>query len=197
MKQITQNQIAEWEKKFKSILESARSEEPDDESVLGTWIIPLERIGDNDWAIVVAWQDGFYEENLVIKGGWDLCAKVAYQPKNSIMQCDYDVDWMMPYNERTGEIDDTDISLVLKKRDESNFKWLIENWTRIRRGALLKELSDEFLSSGYDEYDFYCEAASQGFTLEDFKSCLVDGYDGAYEFCKTHSCGFPDEPNNN
>lgn len=194
MKQITQKHISEWEKKFKSILKSARSEEnlPDDESTLGAWVIPLERIGDNDWAIVIAWMDQYDEESCEVEGGWCLCAKVAYQPYNSMMQCDYDFDWPMPYDEKTGEVDDTNLSSV----HESDFKWLIEEWIRIRRGALLKEMSDEFLSSGYDEYDFYCEAASQGFTLEDFKSCLVDGYDAAYEFCETHSCGFPDEPNN-
>lgn len=194
MKQITQNQIAKWEKKFKSILKSARSEEnlPDDESTLCTWIIPLERIGDNDWAIVIAWMDQYDEESCEVEGGWCLCAKVAYQPYNSMMQCDYDIDWPMPYDKKTGEVYDTNLSSV----HESDFKWLIEEWNQIRRGALLRELLDEFLSSGYDEYDIYCEAASQGFTLEDFKSCLVDGYDAAYEFCKTHSCGFPDEPNN-
>lgn len=66
------------------------------------WYLDTDDNG-NDWAIVMAYMD--YDG----EGNESLCAKLAYQPSNSIMQCDYDVDWLMPYNEETGEVWDTEI----------------------------------------------------------------------------------------
>lgn len=53
-----------------------------------------------------------------------LCAKVAYQPSNSIMQCDYDVDWIMPYDSETGEVWDT--NTYIENADESDTSQLID-----------------------------------------------------------------------
>ena len=87
----------------------------------GTWRVPLGKIGQNRWAIVVAWMD--YDDN----DKWRLYGKVAYQPVNSIMQCDYDIDWCYPTNDE-GECDDTEISIS----DESDIDWLIGEWDRVR-----------------------------------------------------------------
>ena len=56
----------------------------------------------NDWAIVLGWQDGFEEDKNddCTNGTWRMCVKLAYQPSNSMLQCDYNIDWLMPYNKK-------------------------------------------------------------------------------------------------
>ena len=71
----------------------------------------------NDYALVFG-----YDEEEVLRG------KVAFQPKNSIMQCDYEVDWNMPYNEETGDVDDTAVIII----NEEDIEWLFEQWERIK-----------------------------------------------------------------
>lgn len=91
------------------------------------WIID----GDynNDWALVLGWADGFEKEadDDCTDGTWRLCAKIAYQPNNSIMQCDYDIDWIMPYDEESGEVDDNEISIYpdtyLEELVNDLFEW--------------------------------------------------------------------------
>lgn len=55
-------------------------------------------------ALVVGWLD---DDG---KGGCVPAAKIAVQPRNSIMQCDYDVDWDMPYRD-DGEVYDNECLL--------------------------------------------------------------------------------------
>lgn len=76
------------------------------------WILGTDD-NDNDWAIVLGWMDGFEpdETDDCMDGTWRLCTKLAYQPNNSLMQCDYDIDWLMPYDEESGEVDDTEIPI--------------------------------------------------------------------------------------
>ena len=44
------------------------------------------------------------------------------------MQCDM-MDWEMPYDAKTGEVDDTDVEITSK----SDIVWLLEQWVRIRQ----------------------------------------------------------------
>lgn len=91
-----------------------------------SWILGEDDKG-NNWAIVLGWADGFYEDpddnNTV--GTWRLCAKLAYQPNNSIMQCDYDIDWLMPYDEDTGEVDNNEISIYPNTDLPDIIDWLL------------------------------------------------------------------------
>lgn len=75
----------------------------------------------NDWAIVMAYMD--YDGD-----GERLYAKLAYQPSNSIMQCDYDLDWIMPYDENTGDVWDTEIEVCSPDDAESIVDWLLRNY---------------------------------------------------------------------
>ena len=63
----------------------------------------------NDWAIVLGWQDGYEEDKNddCTVDTWRICIKLAYQPLNSMLQCDYDIDWLMPYNKKNGGVYDT------------------------------------------------------------------------------------------
>lgn len=45
------------------------------------------------------------------KSVWKIFGKVAFQSKKNIMQCDYDIDWDMPYNPGTGDVFDTEIEI--------------------------------------------------------------------------------------
>ena len=74
----------------------------------------------NDWAIVMAYMD--YNGD----GNEKLYAKLAYQPSNSIMQCDYDVDWLMPYDETTGEEWDTEQMVYSAEYAEELVNWLLK-----------------------------------------------------------------------
>ena len=52
--------------------------------------------------------------------------KFAYQPRTSLMQ-EYDIDWLMPYDEETNEVDDTEIPISDNMDD---IKWLLEAYDR-------------------------------------------------------------------
>ena len=91
------------------------------------WILGTDE-DDNNWAIVLGWLDGFEadETDDCMDGTWRLCTKLAYQPCNSLMQCDYDIDWLMPYNEETGEVDDNEISIYSDTNVEETIDWLLK-----------------------------------------------------------------------
>ena len=66
---------------------------------------------DRKWGIVIGWCAGFDEEekSLTSDKKYRICTKIAYN--NNALQCDYDVDFTMPYNEETDEVYDTDTEL--------------------------------------------------------------------------------------
>lgn len=82
---------------------------------------------DNDWAIVLGWQDGFESDETddCMYGTCRLCSKVAYQPSNSIMQ-EYDIDWLMPYDEESGEVYDNEVSIYSDTNLEDVIIWLLK-----------------------------------------------------------------------
>ena len=67
--------------------------------------------GENTWAVVFGFSGGF-TENEKDADYYRVCGKVAYQPGNSVMQCDYDTDWFMPYDAGTQEVYDTNTEIV-------------------------------------------------------------------------------------
>jgi len=77
----------------------------------------------NQWAVVFGWIDDGDGNPL-------FCGKVAYLPKNSGMS-EYDYDWMMPYDEETGEVWNTEIEFT--SADDSNIDWLLEQWEEIQQ----------------------------------------------------------------
>lgn len=83
---------------------------------MGCAWVPLAEDGGMRHAIVVGWVD--------VDGTDELHAKVARQPTNSVMQCDYDVDWEMPYDPATGEVWDTDVAV--SSDDAWDEEWLVD-----------------------------------------------------------------------
>lgn len=98
--------------------------------VSGTWSWVLNTDDKrNNWAIVLGWRDGHDENDHCCQysvGEYHLCAKLAYQPSNSIMQCDYDIDWTMPYNEETGDVDDNEVYICCYDDAEDVVNWLLK-----------------------------------------------------------------------
>lgn len=45
------------------------------------------------------------------------------------MQSDYEIDWVMPYNEETGDVDDTDNALPRDLEGAmKDIDWLLKHW---------------------------------------------------------------------
>lgn len=76
------------------------------------WWLDIDNEDGLDWAIVLGWGEGWDDPNdSCCNGHYRIMSKVAYQEHNCIMQCDYDIDWTMPYDEETGEVDDSDFAI--------------------------------------------------------------------------------------
>lgn len=95
------------------------------------WILGRDE-KDNDWAIVLGWADGFEadEDDDCMDGTWRLCVKLAYQSWNNVSQCDYDWDWTMPYDEESGEVDDTEVSIYPNINFNETIDWLLDCYAR-------------------------------------------------------------------
>lgn len=84
------------------------------------------------WAIVLAWQDGYTEENTDWHfGEYRITMKVAFQPTNSIMH-EYDVDWLMPWDKETGNVDDCEISIDCEEVIDSSIDYLFKTWNQFK-----------------------------------------------------------------
>ena len=62
------------------------------------------------WSIVIGWSDGFDDDmknDDWLDGTYAICSKIGYEEWNNVMQTDMDWDFLMPYDEETGEVDDT------------------------------------------------------------------------------------------
>lgn len=97
------------------------------------WILGTNK-NNNNFAIVLGWSDGFEpdETDYYMNGTYRLCSKLAYQPNNSLMQCDYDIDWFMPYDEESGEVDDTEISIysnINMTNIEEIIDWFLDKYS--------------------------------------------------------------------
>lgn len=90
-------------------------------------------------SIVLGWTDGF-DENDIDKDEyqddtWRLAVKVGYQPVNSIMQCDYDVDFNQVYDKETGDIYDSEIVLykttdfnTVAEQIVADYNYILASW---------------------------------------------------------------------
>ena len=63
-----------------------------------------------------------------IDGGFGIAWKIGRQSRQSAMQCDFDVDFEMPYDLVTGDVDDT-LEMVESRRITSK-NLAIDKWTR-------------------------------------------------------------------
>ena len=73
--------------------------------------------------------DNYYDD------GYRLAVKVAYQPVNSMMQCDYEVDFNQVYDKETGDVYDTEFELYensdfeyIAERIVTEFNYVLSSW---------------------------------------------------------------------
>lgn len=52
-----------------------------------------------NYAVCIGWHDS--------GDGWVVAWKIGRQTTNNVMQCDFDVDFEMPYGDESGDVDDT------------------------------------------------------------------------------------------
>lgn len=77
---------------------------------------------------VIGWEDyGEHSDSKYSDGNYEICCKIAVN--NSSLQCDYDWDFQMPYNEETSEVDDTDC--YVGDNFEDTVKWLNDQAERV------------------------------------------------------------------
>lgn len=105
------------------------------------WRICANTDDGKDIYIVLGWTQYEYDSDNTkyYDDGYNLAVKVAYQPSNSMMQSDYDVDFSLPCNLNTGEIDNdfeylltdtTDFNSVARDLN-INASWLIKHWNEL------------------------------------------------------------------
>lgn len=84
----------------------------------------------NSMFIVIGWQGGFGDTNSgIMDGDYRVCTKLAYN--DSALQCDYDVDWVMPFDEESGDVDDTECIYG----GRSDIEYLFHHWEKFYKCA--------------------------------------------------------------
>ncbi len=68
---------------------------------------------DREWCIAMGWLDGFDEgeHGEYQSGTWNICAEIGFHDKGNFMFTDLGWDLTMPYDEKSGEVDDTTFTL--------------------------------------------------------------------------------------
>lgn len=107
------------------------------------WKVYANTDDNKDIYIVLGWTDGFDkndpDKDKYQDDTWRLAVKVGYQPSNSMMQCDYDVDFNLPYNPDNGDVcDDCEYCIyettnfeALAKDINQNASWVIKHWKEL------------------------------------------------------------------
>ena len=149
----------------------------------------------NNWAIVLGWADGFdkREADEYTDGTWRLCTKLAYQPSNSMMQCDYDVDWLMPYDEESGDVDDNEVSIYPYTNLKKVIDWLLEcNARYLEAVEMCPHCDNENVFAGWDVnikgYIAICKHCGKEIMLCDECMNAEDNEGMSCDWCPTE-CG--------
>lgn len=117
----------------------------------GCWVYWLDRTTDKHWALVMAFNPNcvvdasereYIGEQYIDGYGCQLCVKIAYQPWNSMLQCDYDIDWLMPFDSETGDVFDTEFGI---REDASGNEGEYLDWL----AEALEETWNELKGAGY------------------------------------------------
>ena len=93
----------------------------EDKDYMATWFVDLGIDKGIRYAVVVAWMD--YDNDTK----YDLYMKIGCQPTQSIMQCDYDIDWEMPTI--NGSVYDTEVRIP----SGGVIDWILDEWDVLKR----------------------------------------------------------------
>lgn len=107
----------------------------------GCCSVCFDSTGKYDYAVCMGWHhcddDPVVDEkgNQVYEGlvpkyraVWKIAWKIGRQTRNSIMQCDFDVDFEMPYDNETGDVDDTLETIECEKIVHKPYKCWGKTW---------------------------------------------------------------------
>ena len=103
---------------------------------------------DNDWAVYVGWSEGFDEnDESVIHDDkypeWAICTKIA--TTHEAVWADYDF-CDMPYDEKTGEVWDTDTFISPEENYQETASWLLDQYDEL----MSRIASGEFVPHEYN-----------------------------------------------
>ena len=97
-----------------------------------------------DYAVCVGWHqagperiangDGTFR-NAPGDDGWRVAWKIGRQTPNNVMQCDFDIDFEMPYSLESGDVDDTVEVIEVKDGKPVGYKSWNELATTMRKTA--------------------------------------------------------------
>ena len=97
----------------------------------GVYYWKLSNTNGNVWAIVLGWAEDDNEDNGTNKChklGYNLAVKIGFQSEKSIMQYDYSIDWLLPYDKETGEVADCEYFLFDKDIPSEILDSILEDW---------------------------------------------------------------------
>ena len=80
-----------------------------------------------NYSVCIGWHDGGH--------GWEVAWKTGRQTTNNIMQCDFDVDFEMPYSDESGDVDDTLETIEVVKGKPVGYRSWAELASRMRDEA--------------------------------------------------------------
>lgn len=126
--------IRQFDSRLKREIETAIRTTIDNKDVATTRWFTLYNDGKHEWALVLGYADGFDNNKSLGKynvDGMRLCGKIAYHNNNAIMS-EYDIDWTMPYDKKTSEVDDTETSIDYDGDIEHSIEWWKSEWERIQ-----------------------------------------------------------------
>lgn len=101
------------------------------------WHLLTDECG-REWSIVLGWSDGFDDsdnDRYFVDEGMAICSEIGYQEENTYMQTDMDIDFLQPYDKKTGDVDDTNCAVSRNEDyDElaasllKTFKRVVSDW---------------------------------------------------------------------
>lgn len=92
------------------------------------------------WALVIAWQGGYEEkyDTPFQYGDKRIAMKIAWKSGNAPLS-DYDIDWLMPYDTETGDVDDCELSIESDNIGK-DLDWLEKTYKRFKKEYFKKEM---------------------------------------------------------
>ena len=87
------------------------------------------------WSIVLGWNDSGFDdrdnETYYVDSGCAISCKIGYEERCNAMQTDMDWDFTMPYDEETGEVDDTCSPVSRNENFEELADYLLKEFKRV------------------------------------------------------------------
>ena len=137
---------------------------------------------DNDLSIFCGWSDGYDPADDGIKPKEDLTFRINIGIKGNHEYMKTDYDWLVaPYDDKTGDVWDTDITVSPEGVSDDDIQWLINQYKEIRQALddndiMLENYEDEdgrFLDDNTN-YDIYVDDRYPEEIQEQYKTYAIE-----------------------